>query len=233
MSRRRSDSRLPDLVGVAARVFIDQGYRRTQMADVADALGVAKGTIYLYVESKEALFDFVLRHIDDPGSVEPPSRLPIPTPRAGATLRYVRERLAREPLVREIAAISGRRPRGDIADELEVVLAKVYDVLAKNRRSIKLADRCAADYPKLADIWFRGGREGLLGALDDYLDSRSRQGLRRFPDAVVRTRLVLETIVFWAVHRHWDPFPQPTNEPSARATVVRFLVAALVDLAKR
>jgi hypothetical protein len=58
-------------------------------------------------------------------------------------------------------------------------------------------------------------------------------GLRRFPDAVVRTRLVLETIVFWAVHRHWDPFPQPTNEASARATVIRFLVAALVDLAKR
>src|SRR5262245_51965167 len=125
MSRRRSESRLPDLVEVAAKVFIDQGYRRTQMADVADALGIATGTIYLYVESKDALFDFVLRHIDDPRSVEPPSRLPIPTPRAGATLRYVRERLAKEPLVHEIAEISGRRPLGDIAAELEVVLAKV------------------------------------------------------------------------------------------------------------
>jgi len=140
---------------------------------------------------------------------------------------------ARQPLLREIAEISGRRARGDVVPELEVVLAKVYDVLARNRKSIKLADRCAADYPELADIWFRGGREGLLAALDAYLDSRSHRGLRRFPDARVRTRLVLETIVFWAVHRYWDPFPQPTEEASARATDVRFLAAALVNDAKR
>jgi AcrR family transcriptional regulator len=233
MGRRRSETRLSDLVEAATRVFIDQGYRRTQMADVAEALGVAKGTIYLYVESKEALFDFVLRHIAAPGSVEPPSRLPIMTPRAGATLRYVRERLAREPLLREISEISRRRPRGDAAAELEIVLGKVYDVLAANRKSIKLANRCASDYPELADIWFRGGREGLLGALDGYLKSRSHRGLRRFPNAAVRTRLVLETIVFWAVHRHWDPFPQPTEEATARATVIRFLTAALMDKAKR
>ena len=233
MSRRRSDTRLSDLVEAATKVFIDQGYRRTQMSDVAEALGVAKGTIYLYVESKEALFDFVVRHMDEPGSIEPRSRLPMPTPRAGTTLRYVRERLAREPLVHEIAEISARRPSGGVVAELEVVLGKIYDVLARNRKRIKLADRCAADYPELADVWFRGGRQGLLGVLDGYLASRSRRGLRRFPDAVVRTRIVLETIVFWAVHRHWDPFPEPTDEATTRATVIRFLVAALVDDAKR
>jgi AcrR family transcriptional regulator len=233
MVRRRSHARLSDLVEAATKVFIDQGYRRTQMSDVAAALGVAKGTLYLYVESKEALFDFVVRHLDDVSSVEDSPRLPVPIPKPGATLRYVRERLAREPLVREIAEVSGRRPRGDVAAELEVVLGNVYDVLARNRRSIKLADRCAADYPDLADIWFRGGRLGLVAALEGYLASRSSRGLRRFPDAGVRTRLVLETIVFWAVHRHWDPFPQSTDEGTARATVLRFLVAALVDDAKR
>jgi AcrR family transcriptional regulator len=232
MARRRSETRLSDLVEAATRVFIEQGYRRTQMADIAEALGVAKGTIYLYVESKEALFDFVVRHLDEPGSVESRSRLPIPSPEPGATLRYVRERLARDPLLREISEISARRIRSDVAAELETVLGKVYDVLAANRRSIKLADRCAADYPELADIWFRGGREGLLGGLKTYFASRSRHRLRRFPDADVRARLVLETIVFWAVHRHWDPSPQPTDEATARATVLQFLTAALVDDAR-
>lgn len=233
MSRRRSETRFTDLVAAATKVFIDQGYRRTQMADVAEELGVAKGTVYLYVESKEALFDFVVRHIDEPGAVQPPPRLPIPTPRAGATLRYVRERLAREPLVQEIAEIAAARAPRDVVPEIELVLGKVYDVLARNRRSIKLADRCAADYPELAAIWFGAGREGLLGALDSYLESRARRALRRFPDEGVRTRLVLETIVFWAVHRHWDPSPQQTNEASTRATVVRFLAAALVEESKR
>lgn len=231
MARRRSDTGLADLIEAASKVFSDQGYRRAQMADVADTLGVAKGTIYSYVASKEALFDFVIRHVDE-GSIPALERLPIPTPKPGATLRYVRERLAKEPLVGEIMAIAKRRPRGDVVAELEVVLGKIYDVLAKNRRSIKLADRCAADYPDLAEVWFRGGREGLLGALGAYLDSRSHRGLRRFPEAAVRTRLVLETLVFWGVHRHWDPFPQPSDGARTRATVIRFLAAALVEGAK-
>jgi AcrR family transcriptional regulator len=230
MGRPGSDTRLAGLVEAAAKVFIDQGYRRSQMADVADALGVAKGTIYLYVESKEALFDFVIRHVDE-GSAAVPQRLPIPTPKPGATLRYVRERLAKEPLIREILEIAKHPRRGDVVAELEVVLGKIYDVLDRNRRSIKLADRCAADYPDLAEVWLRGGREGLLGALDAYLDSRSRRGLRRFPDAAVRTRLVLETLVFWGVHRHWDPFPQPSDDARTRGTVIRFLATALVERA--
>jgi AcrR family transcriptional regulator len=53
MPRTIPAGRLEQLVECATRVFIDQGYRRTQMADVADALGVAKGTLYLCVESKE------------------------------------------------------------------------------------------------------------------------------------------------------------------------------------
>jgi AcrR family transcriptional regulator len=233
MTRHRSETRLSDLVEVATKVFTEQGYRRTQMSDIATALGVAKGTLYLYVESKEALFDFVVRHIDAPASVESSQPLPVPTPKKGATVRYIQGRLAREPLVREIAEIAERRPRRRIASELESVLGRVYDLLSENRRSIKLADRCAADYPELADVWFRGGRLGLVGALDAYLTSRARRGLRHFPDPRVRTRIVLETIVFWAVHRHWDPFPQSTDEAAARATVIKFLVAALIEDAKR
>jgi len=230
MVRRRSETRIADLVNAATRVFINQGYRRTQMADVANALGVAKGTVYLYVESKEALFDLVVRHIDDPSAVETPAKLPLRTPRAGATLRYVRERLAKEPLVREIAEVTARRSRGDRVDELEDVLGKIYDVLARNRRSIKLADRCATDYPELADIWFHGGRGTLLAAIGAYLEARSFRGRS---DVGVIARLVLETIVFWAVHRHWDPSPQSTDESSTRKTVVQFLAGALAAERRR
>ena len=62
MPRRVPEHRIKDLFAAATAVFIEQGYRRTQMSDVARRLGVAKGTLYLYVESKEALFDAVLRN---------------------------------------------------------------------------------------------------------------------------------------------------------------------------
>ena len=46
----------------ALGVFCRQGYDRSQVADVAKVMGVAPGTIYLYVEGKEALFDLTIRH---------------------------------------------------------------------------------------------------------------------------------------------------------------------------
>jgi hypothetical protein len=49
----------------------------------------------------------------------------------------------------------------------------------------------------------------------------------------VMARLVLETIVFWAVHRHWDPSPQSTNESSTRQTVVKFLAAGIAAEPRR
>ncbi len=107
MARTTPPDRLPHLIACATTVFIDQGYRRTQMDDIATAVGVAKGTLYLYVESKEALFDLVLRCADAAPPLPQFAPLPVPTPPPGATLRYVRERLAQhQPLPTLTAALT-------------------------------------------------------------------------------------------------------------------------------
>ena len=48
----RSDA----IVDAAGILFARFGYRRTSMDDIAREVGVAKGTLYLYFPSKEALF---------------------------------------------------------------------------------------------------------------------------------------------------------------------------------
>jgi hypothetical protein len=40
--------------------------------------------------------------------------------------------------------------------------------------------------------------------------------------------MVIENLVFWAVHRHWDPAPQRMDEKVAEDTVVQLLLDALV-----
>src|SRR5688572_23883906 len=141
MARRIPEDRFDQLIDTATAVFIEQGYRRTQMADVADAMGVAKGTLYLYVESKEALFDLACRFADGPRPVPRPTVLPVPTPPPSETLAYVRERLAREGAVPRLAAALERRRVGDARAELAGIVEELYDVLARNRRSLKLLDR--------------------------------------------------------------------------------------------
>jgi AcrR family transcriptional regulator len=228
MPRAIPQHRFQDLVHAATAVFLEQGYRRTQVADVAARMGVAKGSLYTYVESKEALFDYVLRHADRPGPIELPAQLPVPTPAPEATLELVQERLAEEGDLPALDAALARTRVADVAAELEAILGELYDALAGHRTAIKLLDRCAPDYPELAKLWYRAGREGALALLTPYLEDRARRRrLRRFEDSGLTARIVLETLVFWAVHRHWDPSPQTFDEATARRTVLAFLTSAL------
>ena len=49
------DVRRDQLLDAAEQVFLSQGLRATTVADVAAAAGLAKGTVYLHFDSKDAL----------------------------------------------------------------------------------------------------------------------------------------------------------------------------------
>jgi len=228
MVRRAPDNRFQQLIEAATAVFISHGYSRTQMADVAAAAGVAKGTLYLYVESKEALFDLALRHADVATPYAAPANLPVRTPPSGRTARYVRERMAATPASPTLHAALARRGAHRSPDELSTILRELYRTMASNRTGIKLVDRCAADYPELARAWFSEGREALLRQLAKYVElGIVRRWFRAVADVDVAARLLLETVVFWAVHRHWDPSPQRFDPRGAEETIVQMLVRSL------
>lgn len=54
------DRRRRELLDVALRVFSERGYHETRIADLIEAAGVARGTFYLYFESKNAIFHALL-----------------------------------------------------------------------------------------------------------------------------------------------------------------------------
>lgn len=58
---RRKDARPQELLAAALRLFVERGYASTRLEDVARLAGVSKGTLYLYFDSKEALFKAVVR----------------------------------------------------------------------------------------------------------------------------------------------------------------------------
>jgi len=229
MPRVIPKDRFHDLVEAATSVFLEEGYRRTQMADVAARMGVAKGTLYLYVEGKEALFHAVVRHADRRERIELPDALPVPTPPPGATLEEVRKRVAENglPVLGEALA---RQRVVDVRAELEAIVHELYQLLAQHRVGIKLLDRCAHDHPELAAVWYGAGRVGAVELLRQYLEDRiRRRRLAPVEAPAVTARIVLETAVFWAVHRHWDPSPQAVDEQTAERAVVDFVVRALLN----
>jgi AcrR family transcriptional regulator len=63
---RRKEARPAEIVAAALQLFSDRGFAATRLEDVATVAGVSKGTVYLYFESKEQLFEAVVREAVTP-----------------------------------------------------------------------------------------------------------------------------------------------------------------------
>ena len=59
--RRRKEARPAEIIEAGMELLASHGFEGTKLAEVARRAGIAKGTIYLYFESKEALFEAALR----------------------------------------------------------------------------------------------------------------------------------------------------------------------------
>jgi AcrR family transcriptional regulator len=228
MARKIPESRFVDLVDGATEVFIDRGYRQTQVSDIADAVGVAKGTLYGYVESKEALFDLTVQRafLDEP---PPAPELPVRTPARDEVIAHVRARMANARSPSLSAALRRGAPADcDARAELETILREVYGFLYDNRRGLALIERAAVDRPELAAVYFEQGRAGLLGRLERYLASRIEGGFfERVPDVPAAARLLLETIAWFAQHRHDDFDGGVHDDALAEETVIAMLTRSL------
>jgi AcrR family transcriptional regulator len=59
--QRRKDARPAEILDAALAVFAQKGFAATKLDDVAAKAGITKGTIYLYFDSKQALFEALAR----------------------------------------------------------------------------------------------------------------------------------------------------------------------------
>jgi TetR/AcrR family transcriptional regulator, mexJK operon transcriptional repressor len=57
---QRKAERREAILGIAQQSFLEQGYDRTTMSAIAEAMGGSKGTLWSYFESKEELFAAVI-----------------------------------------------------------------------------------------------------------------------------------------------------------------------------
>jgi AcrR family transcriptional regulator len=53
---RRKEERAPEILDSALACFSEKGFAATRMDEIARRAGISKGTIYLYFDSKEAVF---------------------------------------------------------------------------------------------------------------------------------------------------------------------------------
>ncbi|MES2571013.1 MAG: helix-turn-helix domain-containing protein [Verrucomicrobiota bacterium] len=232
MPRLRADisgKRLRELMEAAMGVFCQQGFERSQVADVARAMGVAVGTVYLYVESKEALFDLVVRHaaLDDPAWLDR-LEIPVQTPPPGATVEFLREIFGHPEWPLLEAALNTKRA-GDIRAELEGIVKEQYQLMRRHRMGLLLLMRSALEFPGLAEVFIMGLRRKLLLHLERYIGTRVKSGQLRQPKHLAATAAVLTQTIAWAnLQRPFDPGLTALDEESVEEATMEMLVNGLL-----
>src|ERR1041384_5017148 len=159
MPRKRPHDRLDKIADAATQVFIQHGFAGARISQVASVAKVGPGTIYLYASGKEALFDLAIRR-----SLEDPTvwslALPHATPGPGAVA---------DALWRCLQNAAHFPQPDDVPKEVEGIVREFYTWLHRYRRAIQLVERCAGDWPDVAQFFYRrfwrGGAGGLAGDL--------------------------------------------------------------------
>ena len=57
---KEKEARKKDILEVATVLFSEKGYHEVKVDEIAEKVGLSKGTIYLYYENKEALFHSII-----------------------------------------------------------------------------------------------------------------------------------------------------------------------------
>jgi AcrR family transcriptional regulator len=232
MARRRPPDRLDQILEAATRVFARTGMENSKMSDVATEAGVSHGTLYNYVESKEALFRLLL----DRGLGKPPpsaGSLPLRSPSARALAHRMDDAIAATFALPKLDAALARRRVTDAFAELTEVVDELYERTLSTRQAADVVERSAREVPELAAVFYGKVRRNLFDRMERLMARRIASGHYHERDPKVLARLVIETVTTFARHIYNDVEAPAFDLVLARGDIIATVVAGIVRHTKQ
>lgn len=161
MARKQATS-LTEIANAAVSYITRHGFKQTQMAGLAKEIGVSAGTLYTYVENKDALLSLATTYLL---SEENLPDLPLPV-RAIPTETLIEQFIetaanwAQWPVLKQAIATTDTSHK-----TLSAVGEELYGLIRKYWRAILLLDRLANDRADFAPVHTNQVRGGLVGDL--------------------------------------------------------------------
>lgn len=177
--QRRKAARPGEIVASALELFVERGFAATRLEDVARRAGVSKGTVYLYFDSKEALFEAVVREVVIP-QVE----------RSELLVRQhqgCQGDLLEQLVMNWWQSVSG----GPICGIPKLIIAE------------------SSNFPKAAQFFVDNVINRVRGIFNKVIETGIEQGEFRRVDPEYVTRLLMSPMVLLAIWRHsLQPYDQ-------------------------
>jgi AcrR family transcriptional regulator len=183
---RAKQERRRQILSAAKAVFAEAGYHGASIHAIIERAQIARGTFYLYFESKAAVFDSILDQamadlrarlhrieVDAPGAPPPQVQL---REQVVATLEYV---VNDRPLATLLLS-AGHTPDVDASERLDLFFAEVRDLLRRALETgmdLGLVRRCPSDLVAAALLgMIRGVIELMVRQTDTARPTRAAEG---------------------------------------------------------
>jgi AcrR family transcriptional regulator len=168
----RTDAKRDEILEIARAAFLELGYERTSMAEIATRVGGSKATLYGYFPSKEALFLAIVEQLAE---------------------RYISPALAELEESTEVDVRTALRRFG------EQFLAFITTQEAVSTYRIVISQ---AAHSEIGEAFFQAGPHQLDAAMARYLSGAMNRGQLRKTDASIAATHFLALLCHGETWRH-------------------------------
>ena len=136
-------NRREEILNTARKLFLTKDYDQTTMAEIMNALNIAKGTIYHYFKSKEALFEAVIENIVEKNL-------------------HQMESLIKNSTANALQKIQLLAKEGNMSQENEKIVEQLHKPASDALHSRLLAATLMKQAPLYAQVIHQGCEEGVF-----------------------------------------------------------------------
>lgn len=195
------NKRIEDIANAATRLFLRQGYGKTQISHIAKAVGVSVGTIYLDFAGKREIMHFILKRTIDPAFAQRELERPITDDLfTGLEDEIIAlfERSGREFAARLQDGLEGYR--------FEDLISDTFDLFSRYAVGCLFLEKNQVDFQNLAQHYITY-RKQFLAHMTDYIRAFIDRGdIRPLEHPELSTTLIVELLSWWAMDMRYTSF---------------------------
>lgn len=201
------ENRMKLIFDAASCLFINKGYTRTQIKDIAKEIGLSTGMLYVYFTGKRDILSFILKGIIDPAFIAQEFELPIRSEIFNSLDNELMD--AFEQNMQEFSF-----HLDNITNyPLEQMLSDAFDVISKYGIGCLLIEKNSQDLEELTG-YYKEYRQKFYNQVLSYITLYMKNGsFRQVEHPEYVTRLIIETLSWWGMHITNDAYEVQKDIP--------------------
>lgn len=194
-------NRINEIAEAATRLFIKQGYSKTQISQIAKEVGISAGAIYLDFVGKKEIMHYILKCTIDPQFSNKELKKPIDDENFIDLEEEIVKSFEKlitdfeKPLLMNLENYS-----------LENLISDAFDFLSRYSVGCLFIEKNQYDFKFLADN-YKTYRNRFFNIMENYLKIFIKKGMvRKIDNIEITTILIVEMLTWWAMDIKYSSF---------------------------